>query len=142
MDIASLIVFAVLPKRQLPEPSLWLRPNGQITVEGRTVKPRVTEGAKVYRHHFGAVYAFAGPKSGVHFGDLSPLKLTDSMTVSLWINPRSYVNDGPGAQILFRGDDRNGVDPYNLVLHGDGTINFSVQQEDQRGMRVTAGLPR
>lgn len=142
MDIASLLVFAVLPKRQLPEPALWLQPNGQITVEGRTFKPRFTEGVKVYRTHFGATYDFYGPRSGVHFGDLNPLKITDSMTVSLWINPRSYVNDGPGAQLLFRGDDRSGLDPYSLVLLGDGTINFSVQGDDQRGMHVTSELPK
>lgn len=141
MDIASLLVFAAFPKHQMPEPALWLQPNGQITIEGRSFKPRFTEGVKVYRNHFGAVYDFSGPKSGVHFGDLNPLKIIDSMTVSIWINPRSYVNDGPGAQILFRGDDRNGVDPYTLVIHGNGTLHFGVQREDQKGMSVNTELP-
>lgn len=90
---------------------------------------------------FGATYDFHGPRSGLHFGDLKQLKVTDSMTVSLWINPRSYVNDGPGSQILFRGDDRNGLDPYRLVLHPDGTINFGIQSESNGGMHVTAEIP-
>jgi hypothetical protein len=140
MGIASFIAFAVMPK-QLPEPVLWLRPNGQITIDGQTVKPRFSDGIRAYRTHLGMTYDLSGRKSGIYFGDPQTLKLTESMTVSLWINPRSYVNDGPGAQILFRGDDRGGVDPYYMAIHGDGTINFSVQDETQRGMRVTAELP-
>jgi len=141
MGIASLVAFAVLPKVQVPEPSLWLNPNGKVSIEGRAFSPRFAPGARVYRTQLGATYDFDGKRGGVHFGDLQQLKITDAITVALWINPRSYVNDGPGAQILFRGDDRNGVDPYTLVIHGDGTLNFGIQNEEQHGMHVSAELP-
>lgn len=141
MDIATLIAIAVLPKAQAPQPTLWLNPNGQISIEGRSFKPRFTDGVRTYRTHLGTAYDFSGPRSGLHFGDLNQLKITGSMTVALWINPRSYVNDGPGAQILFRGDDRSGVDPYTLVIHNDGTINFGIQDEEHKGMKVSAELP-
>lgn len=140
MDIATFIALAVTAK-QAPAPSLWLQPNGQVTIEGRQFSPRFAPGTRVIKTQWGATYDFSGPKSGLHFGDLRPLKISDSITVSLWINPRSYVNDGPGAQILFRGDDRSGVDPYSLVIHGDGTINFSIQNEFQKGVHVSSELP-
>lgn len=140
MGIASLIAFAAMPK-QAPTPTLWLQPSGKVTIEGRTYNPRFAPGTRVIRTNYGATYDFHGMKSGLHFGDLDQLKITDSITISLWINPRSYVNDGPGAQILFRGDDRNGVDPYTLVIHGNGTINFSIQDDKDKGFNVTSELP-
>jgi hypothetical protein len=141
MGIASLVAFSILPKIQAPEPSLWLHPNGKVSIEGRSFNPRFAPGARVYRTQHGATYDFDGKRGGLHFGDLQQLKITESMTVAVWINPRSYVNDGPGAQILFRGDDRNGVDPYTLVVLSNGTINFGVQDEQHRGMSVNAELP-
>lgn len=140
MGIASIIAFAAMPK-QAPTPTLWLQPNGKVTIEGRVFNPRFAPGTRVLKTQHGATYDFFGPKSGLHFGDLNQLKITDSMTVSLWINPREYVKDGPGAQIMFRGDDRSGLDPYTLVIHGDGTINFSVQNDQSKGTHVTSELP-
>lgn len=142
MDIASLLVFAVLPKGQVPEPTLWLQPNGRITIEGREFQPKLANGARALRTHLGTAYDFNGVRAGIHFGDLPQLKLTDSITISLWINARTYRNDGPGAQVLFRGDDRNGVDPYFMAIHPDGTINFAVQSEDQTIRHVGTDLER
>jgi hypothetical protein len=34
---------------------------------------------------------------------------------------------GPGAQIVFRGDDRIGIDPYHLTIQGDGRVYFGVE---------------
>jgi hypothetical protein len=142
MDFASFLLFAVMPKGQLPEPSLWMHPSGKIFVEGRAFEPRFVSGVRRIATHLGTTYDFAGKRSGVQFGDLPQLRITESITVSLWINPRSYVNEGPGAQILFRGDDRIGVDPYFLAIHGDGTLNFAVQQEDQKIRHVAADLAK
>ncbi len=141
MVISGLVAFAVLPNLQLPEPALWLHPNGKVLIDARTFSPTISLGVKVIRTQHGATYDFNGTRSGVYFADLPQLKITESMTVSVWINPRIYVNDGPGSQILFRGDDRNGLDPYTFVIHPDGTINFSIQDENQRGVKVSAELP-
>lgn len=141
MDIVSLVAFVALPKRFVPEPTLWLRPDGNVTIEGRAFTPKVTLGARGYMTPQGFVYDFDGTHGGVYFGDQNELKLTGSMTVALWIHPRSYVNDGPGAQLLFRGDDRCGLDPYDLVIHSDGTIHFAVQNDNDQGASVWAELP-
>lgn len=89
----------------------------------------------------GTGYDFSGAKSGLLIPDLAPLALTGSMTVSVWIRPRSYANDGPGAQIFFRGDDRVSLDPIDLVIHSDGTIWFAVMNEQGLGVGVGAELP-
>lgn len=141
MDFISLVAFSATSQQRLPEPSLWLRPNGKITIKGKVYAPRIAPGAFGYMTPQGYVYDFDGARGGLHFEDLGELKITGSMTVAVWIHPRSYVNDGPGAQILFRGDDRNGHDPYTLVVHHDGTIHFGIQNEKDRGASVGAELP-
>ncbi|WP_227625111.1 LamG domain-containing protein [Fimbriimonas ginsengisoli] len=131
----------MLAARQEIVPALWLDLKGNITVAGRPVTPRITPGANRFRGQDGVTYNFSGQHGGVLFDDLPALKLTGSMTVSTWIYPRSYVNDGPGAQILFRGDDRCGYDTYWMVVEGDGTINFAVGNERDQQMKVKAELP-
>src|SRR5688572_16785402 len=108
-------------------PVLWLRPDGQVLVGGQVVQPKVRAGSRLVRMNGVTAYEFNGADGGLLLGDAPALRLTGSITVSTWINLRSYVNHGPGAQVLFRGDDRNGLDPYTLAVHSDGTINFGVQ---------------
>ncbi|HVT12640.1 MAG TPA: LamG domain-containing protein [Fimbriimonadaceae bacterium] len=126
---------------QAPLPVLWLAPTGEVLVQGKAVQPRITEGAWRVRLSGGYAYNFNGVHGGVLLPDYSGLRLTGSMTMSLWLNLRSYVNSGPGAQILFRGDDRCGLDPYDLVIHSDGTIWFAVQDEQDHGYGVAGEIP-
>lgn len=122
-------------------PVLWLDLKGNILIAGHPASARFTPGATAFRTRNGITYGFTGVHGGVLLGDQPALKMGGSITVSTWINPESYVNDGPGAQILFRGDDRCGLDPYTLVIQGDGTINFGISNENGAGMAVKAELP-
>lgn len=139
----SLLVCAALAvsHQPLPEPLLWLNSNGKITIEGREVRPKFSDGTQRVKTANGWGYDFDGKRAGILFGDSPSLKFNDEITVALWLNLRSYVNDGPGAQVLFRGDDRCGLDPYSIAIHGDGTINFAVQNESDQGRHVTAEIP-
>lgn len=123
------------------EPVLWMRPDATITVQGRAILPTVSPGAKKVPALGGWGYDFDGRRAGLLLPDMPALALTSSMTVSVWIRPRSYVNDGPGAQILFRGDDRCGLDPYSLVILGNGVVVFGVQNDREQGWSVGAELP-
>jgi Concanavalin A-like lectin/glucanases superfamily len=136
--VATLLISA---QAQAPEPALWLKPNGQITIQGKAIVPTFSPGTKAIKTSRGVVFDFDGRRSGILIPDERHLAITESFTVSTWINLRSYVNDGPGAQILFRGDDRGGLDPYTLVIHSDGTVNFSVQDAQNRGFHITAEVP-
>lgn len=123
------------------EPVLWLHPKGDVLVAGQPAKARLTPGARTVRTPIGYGLDLDGKRGGLLLPDLTALGLTRSITVSTWIYLRSYVSDGPGAQVLFRGDDRSGVDPYTLVVHNDGTINFGIQGADGLGAHVTAEVP-
>jgi len=141
MSVGALVLLGALAGGQAPEPVLWVRPDGRIMIAGKEVKPSWSPDTKKIAALGGWGVDFGGPKPGILLGDPVALKLTDSLTISTWIRPRSYVNDGPGAQILFRGDDRNGHDPYTLVILGDGTVSFGIQNAEDRGMCVHGEIP-
>lgn len=63
-----------------------------------------------------------GKRSGWMIVDHPALALEKEFTISTWLKPYAYVLEGPQAQIMFRGDDRPGLDPYSLALHDDGTV--------------------
>ena len=138
---AFLVSSIALLRLQQVQPTFWMNLKGEFLVEGRAVKPRINPGVFVTRIPEGKAFNFTANKSGILLGDLPQLRLDQSITISTWINPRSYVNDGPGAQILFRGDDRSGHDPYSLAVLGDGTITFGIQNDDDQGMAIRAELP-
>lgn len=123
-----------------PIPVLWLSPQGQVLVDGRPAQVR-SSGVRTVRSAIGAAFDFSGPRGGILLGDPTPLALGGSMTVAGWIYARSYVNDGSGGQILFRGDDRNGFDSYWFDLEGDGTINFSVSDSVNHGAKLKVEFP-
>jgi len=135
------ITAAMMANAQAIQPVLWMNLKGEILVGGQTATPKVTPGVTRTRTADGFAYNFNGGRGGILFGDMPQLKLSESITVSVWLNPRNYVSDGPGAEILFRGDDRSGYDPYWFVIQGDGTINFSVADDHNQGMGVKAELP-
>ncbi|MEQ1934539.1 MAG: LamG domain-containing protein [Fimbriimonadaceae bacterium] len=121
---------------QAPEPVLWLQPSGQITLSGKAFEPALSPGTRKIKTERGATYDFSGARPGMMFQDAPALALTDSFTISSWIYPRRHNN----AQILFRGDDRNALDPYTFVIHGDGTINFCLQNASGVGFAVTTEI--
>lgn len=136
----SVLIFGVV-LNLASEPMLWMRPDGAVTVQGQTIRAQFSPGTRRMNTPRGWGYDFSGPKSGILLPDLPELALSHSMTVAAWIRPRAYVTDGPGAQILFRGDDRSGLDPYDLVIHPDGTIWFAIQNDREQWAAVGAELP-
>ncbi|HWD39402.1 MAG TPA: LamG domain-containing protein [Fimbriimonas sp.] len=141
MFTVAALLFTSTLLRQEPTPVLWFDLKGNVLVNGHSANAQFNPGVGKVNTPDGLAYNFAGHKSGILLGDNAALRLTGSIAVSAWIYPRSYVNDGPGAQILFRGDDRCGHDPYTLVIQGDGTINFGIQNDDDQGMAVKGELP-
>ncbi len=128
-------------KRQPPSPVLWLHPNGTVLVAGAGAPARQTRGAQTVQTPFGLGLDLDGAHGGLLLQDLPALALTKSMTVSTWVYLRSYVNAGPGAQILFRGDDRSGFDPYDLVIGADGTVAFGICEANGNTAYVATEIP-
>ena len=61
--------------------------------------------------------------------------------MSAWIKASAYALAGTGAQILFRGDDRPGLDPFTFVIHSDGRIYFAIQDQAQNSPNVSIDIP-
>lgn len=128
-------------RHQQVRPVLWLNTAGEILINGQKADARVNPGASKVKFAGGYAYNFSGAKPGILFGDDPRLRLGGSLSVSVWLFPRNYGSVSPQAEIMFRGDDRTGLDPYFLVITSDGTINFAVSSEDGRAMGVQAELP-
>lgn len=140
MPITSLLALTAMSS-QASKPILWLNPNGSILMQGQKIEPQINAGVTRVRYPAGTAYSFAGSRSGILLGDAQPLKPKGSFSISTYLYLRSFVNDGPGAQIFFRGDDRCGYDSYSLVLTGDKLLNFSLWDGNNEGMTVHSEIP-
>jgi hypothetical protein len=61
--------------------------------------------------------------------DAAEFAITGSLSVSCRVYPRAYASPfatSPQSQIVFRGDDRSGHDPYHITLSRDGFYSFSI----------------
>jgi hypothetical protein len=127
MHFLGVIAALALGRALAPAPLLWLSPEGKVLLQGKPAKGvRITAGASTVDTPFGLGLDLDGSHGGLLLPDSPVLALNDSITVSTWVYLRGYVQAGPGAQILFRGDDRNGLDPYSLVVHSDGNVAFEI----------------
>jgi concanavalin A-like lectin/glucanase superfamily protein len=140
MMMLGLVAVAAVMQQQA-KPVLWLDLQGNITIAGKPVEPRYTTGASPLETTLGTVYSFTGDHGAMLFQDPQPLKLTGSITVSTWLFLRSYVKHGSNAQILFRGDDRGGLDPYSLRIEHDNVLAFQIQDAQNVGASVKASFP-
>ncbi|HLO99372.1 MAG TPA: LamG-like jellyroll fold domain-containing protein, partial [Fimbriimonas sp.] len=140
MPIPLLLVASIAGTRQAPQPVLWVKPSGVITVQGSPIQPEFTPGSKWVRMQNGFAIDIDGKRGGVRIPDLQALQLDGSITMAGWFFLRSYVNEGPGAQILFRGDDRIGLDPYYMAIHGDGRLYFAINSNDNRSASASGEI--
>ena len=103
---------------------------GQITGTPTTVPAMVGMGLR-----------FSGPDDGLMVPDSDSLKLTGSLTISCWVFVEQYPTAEQGASMLvFRGDDRNGADPYHLEITPAGRVRFGVEAGPGLGAEVSAPI--
>jgi hypothetical protein len=81
-------------------------------------------------------FNFDGDNARVFIPDDPRFNLTHSMSITAWICPSKYPGDM--GFILFRGDDRNGLDPYTLAITSDGHVRFQITDEDNNSGTVTS----
>ena len=85
-------------------------------------------------------FRFDGIDDRVQVADSPSLQLTESLTIEAWVRADS-IPAGQG-NILFRGDDRGGLDPYSLFVasRGEAVMFFSVNSLTE-GAHLTAVMP-
>lgn len=123
------------------QPVLWLNLGGAVLLNGRPVPMRSTAGVQRVPIPGGFAFDFDGQRGGLRLEDFEPLRLVGSMTISAWVYLRAYVNHGPGAQILFRGDDRRGLDAYTMAVHPNGTLHFGITDPANEARSVGGEVP-
>ncbi|MDQ2986896.1 MAG: hypothetical protein M3R13_09280 [Armatimonadota bacterium] len=79
-------------------------------------------------------FDFSGQPEEVAFTPDSPeLAITGSLSISCWVYPRAFVSPfatSPGSQIVFRGDDQSGLDPYRICLSRAGHFAFAIENHE------------
>lgn len=104
--------------------SHWTAENTSLDAEGRN-DGTLVNGAGFTNGQIGQAFMFDGVNDGVVVEDSSSLRLTKSMTIEGWVRVDSFPSSGHGL-VLFRGDDRGGLDPYQITTTPQGEIHFSV----------------
>jgi len=82
----------------------------------------------------GQAFDFDG-RQRVSIPDSPDFKLTRGLTIEGWIYPRQY-----GGIIFFRGDDRPGLDPWQIDLKTTGFVGFQIMDPQNQIVRLEAPI--
>jgi len=87
----------------------------------------------------GQAFSFNGVNTRAEVADSSSLAFTASFTIEGWIKVNSFGSSS--GEILFRGDDRPGLDPYQLRTNSDGTLSFQIDPLNDNGSTISTPIP-
>lgn len=92
---------------------------------------------------YAQAFDFDGIDDGINIPDSPTFQLTQSMTIEGWIHIRAWPyepqNFWTRGSIVFRGDDRPGLDPYTLAVRGETRMmEFEVSTEVNHSITVQA----
>ena len=99
----------------------------------------LTSGATYAAGQIAQAFSFDGINDRVVIQDSESFKLTQSLTIEGWVMIKSFGT--ARGEILFRGDDRGGKDPYQLCTAPDGKIIFSIDSLETRVNLEVANVP-
>jgi outer membrane protein assembly factor BamB len=91
----------------------------------------------------GKAFNFDGTDDRAQLTDAPSLQFTTSFSIEGWIQVKAFptgTNGDDHGEILFRGDDRGGLDPYSLSVEPNGTLNFLVTNANNQGTSVAAAI--
>jgi hypothetical protein len=82
--------------------------------------------------------SFNGSSQRIVMADTPSLAINGSITLEAYIDPVSISHYG---DIIFRGDDRAGLDPYRLTISPQGNLYFQVTDSQNDIAIVQAAVP-
>jgi hypothetical protein len=88
----------------------------------------------------GKAFSFNGLNGWAALGDPSSLAFTQSFTIEGWIKVNGLPTNYNFGSIMFRGDDRPGLDPYQLVIQKNGDLQFGISGTNA-GASIEAPIP-
>jgi len=74
----------------------------------------------------GSAFAFDGMSGRVFVPDSPSLAISGSIAMSAWVLFNGIPDGSFASQILFRGDDNNGLDPYYLAVNYQNYVAFHI----------------
>ena len=122
-------------------PVIWIDPRGDILVDSQEVTPKFDAGVEKVKTPYGMGYDFNGAKSGIRLPDQGTFKITGDLSISAWLFVRNFAPNGEQSEVLFRGDDRNGLDPYGIMVTHDGSVKFYIYNEKNQEAEAKTALP-
>ncbi len=132
----------VIPRsRSMPVPVFEIALDGAVRLQKDRLEARYCPGTAAAYVPGGSGFRFDGRRSAILLGDPKPLRLSKSLSIATWVRLDTHVADGPGAQICFRGDDRDGLDPYHLSVLPDRRVYFVVEDRTGGIEWVAAPIP-
>jgi len=132
----------VIPRsRSMPVPVFEIAMDGAVRLQRDRLDARYCPGTAATYVPGGSGFRFDGRRSAILLGDPKSLRLTKSLTIATWVRLEDHVAQGPGAQIFFRGDDRDGIDPYHLSVLPDRRVYFVVENRTGGIEWVAAPIP-
>jgi len=132
----------VIPRsRSMPVPVFEIALDGAVRLQKDRLEARYCPGTAAAYVPGGSGFRFDGRRSAILLGDPKPLRLSKSLSIATWVRLDTHVADGPGAQIFFRGDDRDGLDPYHLSVLPDRRVYFVVEDRTGGIEWVAAPIP-
>ncbi len=89
----------------------------------------------------GKAFSFDGT-GGIGLLDEADLEITQSLSLSAWVRITDLPPIGAaGGQIVFRGDDRDGLDPYEITVTPNDQLTFQCTNEDNQSASVDVPAP-
>jgi outer membrane protein assembly factor BamB len=89
----------------------------------------------------GQAFSFNGANGWASLGDPSSLAFTNSFSIEGWIKVSGLPTNSNFGSIMFRGDDRGGLDPYQLVIQPNGDLQFGIDSAANVGASLAAPIP-
>ena len=87
----------------------------------------------------GQAFRFDGNNDRAIIADDPSLALTGSLSIEAWVKVDGYSPEH--GIILFRGDDRGGLDPYFLTVNSSGQLHFGISGGGTDGAGVSTQTP-
>jgi hypothetical protein len=97
-------------------------------------------GATYAAGQVGQAFSFDGVNDRVNVADSPSFKLTQSLSIEGWVRVDGLPTVPSLGEILFRGDDRGGRDPYQLAVSSTGNFAFYIDSLTTR-VGVTTPIP-
>jgi outer membrane protein assembly factor BamB len=122
--------------------SWWQAQNSPADVMGLN-NATLYSGTKYAAGIVGQAFSFDGVNDRAQVADADSLKFTASMSIEGWIKVNGFPSGTNGVvhgEILFRGDDRGGLDPYSLSVEPNGTLNFLITPDNGPGVNLSAPI--